>query len=210
MAENASALVDQQSRLTYLTRHYYELQTMRFAPVWIAFLADLAYNSRPGHWVASSAAGRTLPFLGMVCVEILWYWMVTRYYRWRVGHLEVKQTVLTIGFNWWVVYSTLQSCFRAPWSNAPWSWSGSPPVSGAAIAIMLSLPFIEFRNPPSRRVGYALGTAAIVLVTFLSSREGWDARALIVTTCLTALTLCVADHLLLMSLCAPVREGADG
>jgi hypothetical protein len=201
--------MNDRDRLTYLPRHYYDLQAQRFAPLWIASLASLIYNARPGHWIAQGPAGRTLPFLGLLAVEALWYWMTMRYYRWRLGRLDVKHNILTIGFNWWLIYYALGNCAHAPWSDTPWAWRDTPWLAGPIIVIMLLLPLIDFRNPCSRRVQYAVGSAVVFAVTIASSLYGWDARAFIATTCLTALALSLADHMLLMSLRTPVCEEAD-
>ena len=201
--------MDDLKRLTYLPRYYYDLQALRFVPLWIAFLAMLVYNALPGHWVAQGAAGRTLPDLGLLAVEVLWYWMTIRYYRWRFGRLEVKQNILTIGFNWWVVYYALETCFKQPWSSAPWSWRFFPWAGAFPIVVMLLLPAFDSRNPWARRVKYGLGSTMIATVATLSTLYQWDARPFIAIACLTVLALGITDHLLLMSLRTPVREDVD-
>jgi len=201
--------MDDQIRLTYLPRHYYELQSLRFAPFWIASLACLIYNSLPGHWVARGPAGRVLPDLGVYAVEILWYWLTMRYYRWRIGQMEVEQNIISIGFPWWLIWFTMDMSSTKPWSHVPWSWTSNPWLRAIWIVVLLLLPLIDTKNPLARRVAYLLASAAVAFVTVLSVVYGWDTRPFIATTCLTALALGVADHMLLMTLRAPVREEAN-
>jgi len=201
--------MDDRARLTYLPLHYYDLQALRFAPLWIALLASLVYTARPGHWVPQGSAGRVLPSLGLLAVEALWYWVTMQYCRWRFGHLEVKQNILTVGFSWWWIFLALDQCAQAPWGATPWAWRHSPWYPGPVIAIFLILPVFDSHNPLMRRIRYAAGATVVTATTTLSSLHGWDARPFIATTCITVLALGIGDHLLLMSLRNPVRENAD-
>jgi hypothetical protein len=201
--------MNDQDRLTYLPRHYYDLQTLRFAPLWIGQLAWLAYNMRPGHWVAQGPAGRVLPSLALLTATALWYWLTMRYYRWRLGRLEVKQTILTMGFSWFWIFMALDQSAQSPWGETPWAWRQTPWFAGPIIAILLFLPVIDFRDRLARRIRYAVASAVIAATTVFSALRGWDAKPFIVTVCLTALALGLADHLLLMSLRTPAREDAD-
>jgi hypothetical protein len=201
--------MDNHARLTYLPSHYYELQTLRFAPLWIASLASLVYNAHPGHWIPHGPAGRTLPSLGLLAIEVLWYWMTMRYYRWRLGQLEVNLSLHTIGFNWWMLYLVLGNCAHFSWSETPYAWRNTPWPSGLLIAFFMLVYVLILRTPFARRAVYATGGAVVVAVSILSSFHGWNARAFIATVCLTALALGLADHLLLMSLRKPLQEEAN-
>jgi hypothetical protein len=64
-------------------------------------------------------------------------------------------------------------------------------------------------NPLRRRIYFALAGMVVVFSALFLQIVQWDGRIIIVIQCVVLLALGVADHLLLMSLCTPVREDAD-
>jgi hypothetical protein len=200
--------MDQQHRLLFLTHRYYDLQSLRFAPVWAALLALGAAVK----WlkISSTALGPAADWsvcLAVLAVEGLWYWMASLYYQRRFGWLKPDPLRLInqrrrgplFFLFWtsmlaWAVYCGLHQ------SNAFFPY---------LLAALMSQPMFDAENPPLRRIAYGLGgllIAAAALANRFAHLDGWVYFS---SLCAVMLALGVADHMLLLSLLGPASEEAD-
>jgi hypothetical protein len=76
--------MDDRTRLTYLTRHYYELQGIRTLPLWIYFVA-IQPGDNPVHLKGPAQA--VFPFIA-VGLAGLFAWLGGQYFRRRFGWLD--------------------------------------------------------------------------------------------------------------------------
>lgn len=74
--------MEKYDRLAYLTRHYYDLQGLRLAPLWFAGSLIAPIRSQFGF------AGRVAIIIGVLIVLPLWFWQMGRYYRMHFGWLK--------------------------------------------------------------------------------------------------------------------------
>jgi hypothetical protein len=194
--------MDDQSRLTYLTRHYYELQGIRTAPLWLcslAFQANIYFDSV--HIKGIIPALLPLMAIGLMGVFM---WLAGRYYRNRFGWLNPTWISLPKSRLYWSLY----------WVVGIWSFycifishfRGFLPY---VFTIVWISPLFNAENPLRRRIYFALAGMVVVFSALFLQIVQWDGRIIIVIQCVVLLALGVADHLLLMSLCTPVREDAD-
>jgi len=192
--------MDDQSRLTYLARHYYELQGIRIAPLWFFWIVMLA---KPGFFERHGVL--ILVPLGLVW---LWPWLAGRYYSRRFGMVNPTWSVLPTRRIYWSLSFAL--CFMV-WMmyciccdrDFFWSMPYIIPV------LYFGPPLFDSENPTLRRVYYALAaTLSVASIVFIQLTHR-ESSQIFVILCLIALALCIADHLLLMSLCIPPRENAD-
>jgi hypothetical protein len=194
-------------RLTFLTRYYYDLQGVRFAPLWIgglcllfAWMPHYAHRDRIGWeavWFALS---------GLLAVQMSWYWMTNRYYRRRFGWLkpdpyrfakrqrpELFWWILLLSLTGWAVYCRVHH-------------------TGAFLPYMLAFvmtqPVYNAENPPIRRISYGVGAGLIAGSAMLNRLTGADGAVYFATLCVIMLGLGIADHLLLLGL-TPARVVAD-
>jgi hypothetical protein len=192
--------MDDQSRLTYLTHHYYELQGIRTAPMWIAFVAMQVDTN--------SAFSRTIrnDLLASLAMFVMFFfsWLAGRYYRRRFGGLNPSWIALptslfywciVLGFFIWSIYSLVFLHFLG---NLPY-W----------FTILWISPLFNSENPSLRRIYFAVGGAVVIFSALFLQLTHRDGRIIIVIQCLVLLALGIADHLLLMSLLTPAREEAD-
>jgi hypothetical protein len=200
MPENTNPTMDDQGRLTYLTRHYYELQGIRTAPMWLAFLATQA-NPNIAHFRGIRYDVAALMAMGLL---FFFSWLAGRYYRRRFGWLDPTWIAfptsrfywsLFLGLSIWSFYSIVFLHFRG---NLPF-----------ALTLAWISPLFNNENPPLRRIYFALAGAVVVFSALFLQLNHWDGRIIVVIQCLVLLALGIADHLLLMSLCTPPREDAD-
>ncbi len=200
MLEDTTTMMKDQKRLTYLTRHYYELQGIRIAPLWffwIVILAKPTYFERHGVFILVAA--------GLVW---LWPWLASRYYKRRFGLVNPAWRIFTTGRIYWSLSISL--CFMV-WmiycicfdKDFFWSMPYYVPI------LYCGPPLFDSENPPLRRVYYALAATLSVASTMLIQLTHRENSLIFVILCLIALALCVADHLFLMSLCIPLREDTD-
>jgi hypothetical protein len=195
-------------RLTFLTHYYYDLQGVRFAPLWIAGLfllfAWMPHYAKYDHigWKAFCYA------IGSVlAIQVLWYSMGTWYYRRRFG---------------WLKPDPYRFAKRKP--NAPLWWIFALSLTVWAIycgvnhtaaffpyflAFFLTQPVYDAENPPIRRVAYGVGAALIAASALLNRFTSSDGAIFFATLCVIMLALAIADHLLLLGLLTPPRESAD-
>lgn len=202
MAENASAIVDEQSRLTYLTRHYYELQNVRIAPFWVACLfAFYLFNNGSANcdclrW------GFLWPVIGLLAFTAVWYWLAGRYYRQRFGWLaETPRSVPKLEA-WLLLLTWIGLFYKIPTRAHAWF--------PYLLALLVSKPVFDAGNLRVRRIYYGAGGGLIVASGLVSWVAHLGMGAIVWTVCLVELGLGVADHLLVMSLRAPEREYVDG
>jgi hypothetical protein len=101
-------VMDDRLRLTFLTRYYYDLQGVRFAPLWIAGLF-LLFAWMPHYAKRDFIGWGTICAVlgGLLAVQGLWYAIATSYYQRRFGWLKpdpyrfAKQQ--TKGPLWWIL-----------------------------------------------------------------------------------------------------------
>lgn len=192
--------MDQHSRLTYLTRYYYELQGIRTAPFWL-YLALIQVNPCSVYSDTSIRDLLRLAAVGLMCV---FTWLGGRYYRRRFGWLNPtwiglpkSQVYWTLfwGSFIWAIYCIVVSRFRGYFPYA--------------FTIVWISPLFNAENLPVRRIYFALAGLVVVSSALFLQIARWDGRIIIIIQCVVLLALGTADHLLLMSLCTPPREEAD-
>jgi len=191
--------MDEQTRLTYLTRHYYELQGIRTAPMWLAFLAmQLDQNSACARTWRKDLLVTLVMFL-----MIFFSWLAGRYYRRRFGWLnptwitlptDLFYWSLVLGFFIWTLYALI---FLDFFGNLPYMFT-----------IIWMSPSFNEENPRLRRIYYALAGAVVISSTLFIQLTHRNNTLILAIQCLVLLALGVADHLLLMSLCTPPSEDA--
>jgi hypothetical protein len=200
--------MDDHRRLTFLTHHYYDLQGVRFAPLWIAGLcllfAWMPHYAKYDHlgWGAfCSAIG------GVLAIQALWYYVATWFYRRRFGWLKpdpycfVKQKpnrplwwIFMLSLTVWAIYC------RVNHSAAFFPYF---------LAFIFTQPVYNVENPPIRRIAYGAGAALIAATALLNRFNRADGVMVFATLCFIMLALGIADHLLLVGLLTPPRENAD-
>ena len=200
--------MDDHRRLTFLTRYYYHLQGVRFAPLWIAGLfllfAWMPHYARYDHigWGAFCYA-----LGGLLAIQGLWYAMATWYYRRRFGWLKpdpywfAKQK--TKGPLWWILL--LSITVWAIYCRANHTAAFFPYF----LAFVVTQPACNADNPPIRRIIYGVGAGLIAASALLNRFAATDGAIFLATLCDIMLALGVADHLLLLGLLKPQRENAD-
>jgi hypothetical protein len=197
--------MDEHSRLTYLTRHYYELQGIRTAPVWLSTLAiqmntmipTPSHNARRFDMAISAIVLLTIGLMG------LWIWLAGRYYRKEFGWLDPTWITLPTSRLYWSLFlgSAIFSFYRIIFT----SFRGDLPYIFTVVWIS---PLFNEENPRIRRIYFALAGAVVICSTLFIQLTHRDNALILVIQCLVLLTLGIADHLLLMSLCKPPREDA--
>jgi hypothetical protein len=200
--------MDNQNRLTYLTRYYYALQGVRFAPLWGTFLCLFLYlrvfamNSE-----ALSAGALWTLLLGLLALQVLWYWMAKRYYRRRFGWLKPdplrfvkKRPQGPIFYIVWLIFLAWMIYCRVIHSSEFFPY---------LLALLLCQPVLDVENPRIRRICYGLGCGLIVASALSNRIAHLDGTLYIVTLFAVMLALGIADHLLLLSLMTPPNEDAD-
>jgi MFS family permease len=200
--------MDDHSRLTFLTRYYYNLQGVRFAPLWIAgpfiVFAWMPYYAKHDHlgWGAFCYA------LGAVlAIQVLWYSIATLFYRRRFGWLKPDPFRFakpkTNRPLWWVFMLSLT--VWAIYCRTNHSAAFFPYF----LAFIFTQPVYNVENPPIRRIAYGVGAALIAAAALLNWFNRADGIIFFATLCVIMLALGVADHLLLLGLLTPPRENAD-
>jgi len=197
--------MDDRTRLTYLTRYYYELQGIRTAPAWLSILAIQIGTLMPPSYNHGHIALLidTLVLLTIVLMG-LFSWMAGRYYRHQFGWLQANWINLPASRFYWslmlgsVIFAFYRIIFTSVREDLPYIFT-----------LVWISPLFNKENPPIRRMYYALAGALVVSTTLYIQLAHWDNRIIIAIQCVVLLALGLADHLLLMSLRAPVREEAD-
>lgn len=194
--------MDEHSRLTYLTRYYYELQGIRTAPLWLcslAFQANVYFDSVHIKGIIPDLF--PLMAIGLMGVFM---WLAGRYYRRRFGWLNPTWICLptsrvywslNLGIFIWCIYCIVFSHFR-----------GFLPY---LFTIVWISPLFNEENPLLRRIYFALAGLLVVSSALFLQIAHLDGRIIIAVQCVVLLALGIADHLLLMSLCTPPPENAD-
>lgn len=208
MPEDENHPMDTLNRLTYLTRYYYELQSVRFAPVWLGFLCLLLFQMLFAPQLESlGARGLWTLLLGLLTLQVLWYWLANRYYKSRFGWLKpdplrfIKQKrrgplffILFLAFLVWATVCRIHhSAAFVPY----------------LVPLLLGQLTFDTENPPLRRIYFGAGCGLIVASVLLTRFASLDGTLYFATLCGVLLALGLADHLLLMSLRTPPQKEAD-
>ena len=199
--------MDDLGRLTYFTRHYYELQGIRTAPAWITLIVIQAEST-----IAPTSSMQAGFYFGIVFLVIglmgVWQWLASRYYLRRFGRVESNWIVLPTSRLYWglVLSQLIFSLYRIGFTSSPGDLLGSLPYMFTCIWIY---PLFDNENPLLRRVYYALVGATVICSTYHIQLNHEDNKFIIIIQCAALLALGLADHLLLMSLRAPGSEEAD-
>lgn len=197
--------MDDRTRLTYLTRYYYQLQGIRTAPALLSILAiqidtlmPAPYNHGHAAMLIDGAVLLTIVLMG------LWSWLAGRYYQRRFGRIDADWITLPTSRLYWSLFlgSVIFAFYRIIFT----SFRGDLPYLFTLVWIS---PLFNEENPPVRRIYYAFAGAFVVSTTLFIQLTHRDNRFIIAIQCIVLLALGLADHLLLMSLRAPVREEAD-
>jgi hypothetical protein len=191
--------MDDRARLTYLTRHYYELQGIRIAPMWLCLLA-MQMDNIAGY--ASSARNDVFAIIAMFAM-VFFMWLAGRYYRSRFGRLDPQWISLPTNLFYWCivfcffVWSIYSLVFLQFFGNLPY-W----------FTIIWISPLFNAENPPLRRIYFAIAGAVVIFSALFLQLTHRDGSIIIVIQCLVLIALGIADHLLLMSLLPRTREPA--
>jgi hypothetical protein len=192
--------MDDCSRLTYLTRYYYQLQGIRTLPLWI-YLVVIQPN---GNTVYSKGPAQAVFPMIAVGLAGVFVWLGGRYYRRRFGWLNPT----------WITYPTSRVYWSLFLGSFIWAiycivFSGFHGFFPYAFTIVWISPLFNAENPLLRRAYFALAGMMVVSSALFLQIAHWDGRIIIFVQCFVLLALGIADHLLLMSLCTPPREDAD-
>jgi hypothetical protein len=158
-------------RLEFVTRHFGDLQTIRFAPVPAAMVLALTAHKMP-HLSPSVERGMLLVFLLLVGG---FYWWSTSAIRRRYGSVRVSRAeaqrmqrhpIITVIYMI-MLAGLLWFKFLAPHTHF-WDWFNS-----FTVFILMLTKTLDSTNPASRRIAWAIGL--VVLFTagpFLIGLEG--------------------------------------
>jgi hypothetical protein len=80
-------------RLEYITRHYYDLQMVRFAPVWCFLLGGVALKRLFVRYYCPSVLTVVAGVLVFLLVQTAWYLLANRYYQRRFGKVETSKAI---------------------------------------------------------------------------------------------------------------------
>jgi hypothetical protein len=199
--------MNDQWRLTYLTRYYYSLQGLRFAPLWIAGLLLIFLWLPHFEQCNCVAPGMVYAVLSAVLlVEAAWFWLASLYYRRTFGSVKpAPLRVATPGAAspfWWIAIMGLLAW--AVYCRVHHSAAFFPYF----VAFVMAQPVFDPRNPPLRRVEYGLGGILIAGSVSLGMLLLNDGTIYFATLCIVMLALSIADHLLLKSLAKPAAPHA--
>jgi hypothetical protein len=188
--------MDDQSRLTYLTRHYYDLQGIRTAPTWISLLV---FQVTPK---SSNGLAWAMVFLTLGLMS-LWSWLAQRYYARRFGRVESTWIFLPTSRLYWglllgaVAFSMYRVIFTNHYGDLPYIFT-----------LVWMSPLFNSENPLLRRAYYAVAGAVVISLTYYIQFNRIGNKFVIAIQCIVLLALGLADHLLLMSLRTPAHEDA--
>jgi hypothetical protein len=195
--------MDDQIRLTYLTRYYYELQGLRTAPLWLFFVLTI-----PAAPYLNEPIGAAFPLIAVGLMGIF-TWLGGRYYRRRFGWLNPAGNNFPKSRVYWSLYWGAGVCAICCIFSSHFFSSRFFELFPILFIIVWINPLFNTENPLVRRTYYALGGIVVAPSALFLLIAHWDGRIIIVIQCIVLLALCLADHLLMMSLCIPPRDNAD-
>ncbi len=193
--------MEQRYRLTFLARHYYDLQGVRLVPVWVAgiFATFLPLPDGPKGVFGLIA--------GLAAIEIVWFWLARRYYRTHFGWLKPDPLrflrTTPRGWPFWLWWAASAAVLLYCWFANSRLW-----VVFWLISLMAEQA-VETENPAFRRMYYGVGAVIITLVGTLSRLEHWDSRGVVAITCAGMIAVAIADHMLLLRLFALPKQDID-
>lgn len=181
-------------RLEFVTRHFGDLQTIRFAPVPATMILALAAHRLP-HLSASVARGMLLMLL--LCVAGF-YWWSTAAIRRRYGSVQVsREQARRMQRHPIVVVLYIIQLAALVWFSfvAPHTYVADVYVA-STILIILLITILDSTNPPGRRIAWTIGL--VILFSAGPFLVGVDEGAAIFALAGTVwLSLSVFDFLLL-------------
>ena len=189
-------------RIEFVTRHFGDLQTLRFAPVPAAMILALAAHRMP-HVSPSVARGLLVGFL--LCVAGF-YWWSTIAIRRRYGSVKVsREEALRMGHSP-IIFALSMIMFAAlTWfyfADRTHFWDVYIPFT---ILIAMLRTILDSTNLASRRIAWAIGL--VVLFTAGPFLVGVDGGAAIFALAGAAwLSLSVFDFLLLRRTLAEISS----
>lgn len=193
-------------RLTFLTRHYYDLKGLVFVPIWCAGILALVWHPR-------GAKESVAALLGLIVLLILSVLVIGRYYRTHFGWPEPDPICLGIKTGpkgvrtvvAWLLSVALGS--ELLYGLRTGSLKDFVSLDFAIIIIVFADLMIQKvrggENPPARRVGYGIGAVLIVSVELFHLFAKCDLKAVLAVLSVVMLILNIGDHLLLVSLLTP-------
>ena len=147
-------------RLAFVTRHFNDLQTIRFVPVPVAMVLALAVRGVPR--VSRGVAwGMLVGFL--LCVG-LFYWWSTVAIRRRYGSVNISREETQrmrrhpVTLTLFVILAATLTWFRF---FAPHTHSSDLYISFFILILMLTT-ILDSTNPASRRIAWAMGLSIVV------------------------------------------------
>jgi hypothetical protein len=152
-----------EQRLRFLTLHLHDLQSIRWAPLWIfliyaAFAFSLNYGPFPVRFAACAA----------LLAEPLWFWYVTRHMRQTYGRAKLtaaerlrlrfpSRIVMLFTVVFFIVWIGLDILYRLHRPrNQDW-------LIGCLIVLVLLRKITDKTNPPIRRNAYAAGLLVLLI-----------------------------------------------
>lgn len=199
--------MDEESRLRYITRHYYGLQMIRFAPVWCFLLSGVALkrlfwrDSRPLFAVVAGV-------LAFLFVQTAWYLLANRYYQRRFGRVQTTKAsamprkpnsiylAVLIAIIAWAVFDRFSSAPGRAWFPF-------------MLALLLAGPSFAADEPTWRRWTYGICGAVIGGSALLARFVHLSGETIAIIICTTMLLAAVSDHCLLVSLFSIPHGDAD-
>lgn len=199
--------MNEHERLTFLARHYNDLQGLTLAPLWMVMI----FLSLLWHPKGSTETLASMPFVFGIC--IVGSLAGGRYYRSRFGQLTstpVLRAKPTRPYRWFYriaafVAATVQIYL---WNTRHAGWQIKVlTICAITLATLLIARVTDRESPAWRRVAYGVGVASLIAVAALSLFERCGPAGIVATIGITMLCLGIADHLLLLrSLRQPAGE----
>lgn len=197
--------MEKYDRLSYLTRHYYDLQGLRLAPLWVAGLLIAPVRSQLG------VTGKIALAVGFLLVFLLWFWLISRYYR---THFGWSKPVLPLFARrtpprWFhllflfALFALILVPAFVPFSVRPSMWVPF------YFAYMVSNFLFDSEAPRARTICYGAGVTLLIVAGLLGLFRVGNPLMLFTAMCATMLALAITDHLLLLHLFGTAGEEAD-
>jgi hypothetical protein len=192
-------------RLTFLTTRFYRLQTLRFAPLFVLFIAISITHPLEAAW-SSRTDGIALVAGILFCIA--WYLLLNRYYVSHFGRIEPQaQFDRRFGLSYLIlgllpIYTIIRG-------------RHVPVEVGFLMAAAYILGEALYRPSPSTRRWIYIASSTIWLIylvpAFVLERHPNHSRRVVggILFGLSFLILAIVDHITLVRLCGPNQEVPD-